>query len=597
MRPIICQLIHRIHSYFRARNLAKKDLKDVLRKLDLMESKTAEQAIKFLLTSNFKKRSFNEKNLNKLKSKYNITDALFKTEFVIENGKKTVILTRSVKNNLNNPETVQIQMIGRANALTKKHLYVEIEPIKPPLSAPAPSPEPIPHPIELTAPIPSPVQIAQTLPTDLRDDVISETPVIPMNPACIIDEANSMKSEDFLPKGYLEKWFHSLIPSQLTQEQIKLLAEIFSIDDPLAQKNILRVATPFFIELAKTRKIKHQFTLSLYQSNVNQIKEKCAEICAIWAKAGLVHLTPIHFDEEKEKIYFDLTLSQISALGAAYPAFEQFVGCLGRNIFSGYIMGGYECTYEWPLLFDFAKEASEGIKASVLHNIQVDVPQNKEQTAADTLLQWLANKDYEGVVIGEAHVDGTPKALLIQTMEKLKASGVTTIFLEFLTEDDQKAIDRYLNSQEADVQLAPEVLAKLITEETRLGSEAKNGSGLIDVIRTAKQHGIRIVGVESEASSWLEPLRSVKNRMTGMNYSAKQIIEKEKGEGKYVVLVGNAHASTHENVPGLSELIGVPNLLILKKFTWSTAPVKTGFNISSPVEGLTGMYHAVFEVE
>jgi hypothetical protein len=184
-------------------------------------------------------------------------------------------------------------------------------------------------------------------------------------------------------------------------------------------------------------------------------------------------------------------------------------------------------------------------------------------------------------------------------MEKLKASGVTTIFLEFLSEDDQKAIDRYLNSKEADVQLAPEVQAKVIDEENRPFSKANNGSGLGDVIRVAKQHGIRVVGIESEASTWLDfdPAmgHSGASRMIGMNYSAKKIIEREKGEGKYVALVGNTHTSTHKNVPGMSELLGVPNLLIFPKLKGQA--VRTGFNISSPVEGLTGMYHAVFEVE
>lgn len=51
-----------------------------------------------------------------------------------------------------------------------------------------------------------------------------------------------------------------------------------------------------------------------------------------------------------------------------------------------------------------------------------------------------------------------------------------------------------------------------------------------------------------------------------MNYIAMQIINKEKGEGKFVVLTGSAHVTVfNESVPGLSEILGCPNLVIAKK--------------------------------
>ena len=47
-----------------------------------------------------------------------------------------------------------------------------------------------------------------------------------------------------------------------------------------------------------------------------------------------------------------------------------------------------------------------------------------------------------------------------------------------------------------------------------------------------------------------------------MNYTAYEVIKKEKQDSKYVVLLGNAHSSTSEEVPGMREILGCPTLCI-----------------------------------
>ena len=47
-----------------------------------------------------------------------------------------------------------------------------------------------------------------------------------------------------------------------------------------------------------------------------------------------------------------------------------------------------------------------------------------------------------------------------------------------------------------------------------------------------------------------------------MNFVAQQIIERERGDGKFIALMGYAHADTMEGVPGMSQILGCPNVLI-----------------------------------
>jgi hypothetical protein len=96
------------------------------------------------------------------------------------------------------------------------------------------------------------------------------------------------------------------------------------------------------------------------------------------------------------------------------------------------------------------------------------------------------------------------------------------------------------------------------------------------VVKAAKEQGIRIVAIDSEASYRigvtntvrdLNDDRRLKKRCEAMNMAMLERYKQYKDGGKYVVFVGSAHVSTCERVPGVSDLLGCPNMVIsdLKK--------------------------------
>ena len=132
----------------------------------------------------------------------------------------------------------------------------------------------------------------------------------------------------------------------------------------------------------------------------------------------------------------------------------------------------------------------------------------------------------------------------------MKAAGVDTLFLEEVMYDSEQSIlDAYLK--------APGEAPFPLTFDPYL----------IHIINAAKQQKIRVVGIGTTLSMFATEVRGVykdvKTRLETMNFSAVQIMEKERGEGKFVAFVGLVHLANHyEETPGISQLLGCPNLLI-----------------------------------
>lgn len=283
----------------------------------------------------------------------------------------------------------------------------------------------------------------------------------------------------------------------------------------------------------------------------------------------------------------------METLGSVYEIFNKIIFFKRHfSIFQGYC-NKYATVYKLVDLEEFNREAHEGLKNAPSIRFQVKVPEtSKESRLKTTFKRWLTTESFSGVILGESHFECGLKSFLIKNMARLKAYRVDTIFLEFLCEEEQAALDRYLQPDQKNLTLPPEVFATTHVQDRHYGHPA--GSRLVDVISAAKKHGIRIVGMESEASRSfsLDPRyghnSNIPARTMGLNYTATRIINREKRDGKFVVLVGNSHVSA------LSELLGAPGLLLFDHGFFGKSEVKDGFNIQRPVKELSGTHHAVY---
>jgi len=177
----------------------------------------------------------------------------------------------------------------------------------------------------------------------------------------------------------------------------------------------------------------------------------------------------------------------------------------------------------------------------------------------------------KGLVVGEVHSDKSPKQFLIDNMSFFRSQGVKVLYLEHLLfESHQQLLDSYFNSAEnAPMPKRLELYLKSMDAERKLTGSAT----YLELVKTAKKNGIRIVAFDSEATYRLgmcnnsgdlvNQVELIKVRCKVMNTAMVESFNKNyKKDEKFVVFVGSAHAVTYEGVQGVSELLGCPNMII-----------------------------------
>ncbi len=235
-------------------------------------------------------------------------------------------------------------------------------------------------------------------------------------------------------------------------------------------------------------------------------------------------------------------------------------------------------------------------------HLQIPCPVNFEAIhvgplfSAHELFKTLARQGH-GISLIESHNDSCPCYTPWLHMEVLQEEGIDTFFHEGLPYDMQDLLDAYFampkgsepppllsaildqvtQSQEIYRQLvrltkepAPAKKPKIaglngpveMVREAPMNSKP-NYYTLKDMVMKAQRLGIRVVGIEDDATSFIGtghgPERSGK-RMLSMNYRTLQIIKKEQ-RGKYLLHTGSAHGVETEGVTGLAKSLGLPTVL------------------------------------
>lgn len=329
-------------------------------------------------------------------------------------------------------------------------------------------------------------------------------------------------------------------------------------------------------------------------------------LAKMWDDAKCQGEPPFYYDTEKNRISFHMSMFQLKACGHCDPTFQEFFGSGkvdSRTRFEGFI------EFEDP--FELSSSSpNQAFRTTMLQHEAhwkisqikphyADLSRPEETTPQATLNHWFENNHVEGVFIGEFHDNGASKSFLIENMQRLKEAGVTTLFMEFVEYDGgQKALDAYFQSKDPKMDIPPEVKVILQEYDDHFHFEDKGIPGFMDLVRAAKAAGIRIVGLESEASSLAGYSRTGSGgaeRLEALNYNTKVIIDKEKGDGKFIALMGTSHVIETDGVLGMSQMMGLPSMLLFDQNNPLNAEIKTGFDLV-PSKTYASKAHASFRL-
>lgn len=196
-------------------------------------------------------------------------------------------------------------------------------------------------------------------------------------------------------------------------------------------------------------------------------------------------------------------------------------------------------------------------------------PQNNSNDPNETLMNLI--KDNDCLAIGEIHTHSSGKKILIDNMQMLKKSGVSHLFMEHILDDTQSDIlEKYFESESEVMPVILKNYLKLLDSRHKLDSD---NYSFTQLVLEAKKQGIKIIPIDTVASYstnsqvHLGNNKAIRERYLMMNYYAAKQIEKYKQHDsslkKYIVYCGSGHVKSQiEDVPGMSEIIGCPALVV-----------------------------------
>ncbi len=204
-------------------------------------------------------------------------------------------------------------------------------------------------------------------------------------------------------------------------------------------------------------------------------------------------------------------------------------------------------------------------RATLIRNAQPVVLESFKQEAMKFEAQKDRKKEVkqktdlfsENLCIGERHSDLSSKRFLIENMVRFKEEGYEILFMEHLFYDSamQDALDFYFASSESSSMPTDlEDYLKVLDDGFQIEDSDYN---FLELVKAAKVAGIRIVGLDNETSYAMGHTEFGSHgieRAKGLNYAAKQIIEREGANRKWLALMGNTHIRTYEGIGGIADM-------------------------------------------
>ncbi|SEG91380.1 Papain fold toxin 1, glutamine deamidase [Actinacidiphila yanglinensis] len=189
---------------------------------------------------------------------------------------------------------------------------------------------------------------------------------------------------------------------------------------------------------------------------------------------------------------------------------------------------------------------------------------------------------HEGVVIGEEQAGTAAWRLLAAHMAELKDAGVRTVYLGGIRGDSyQTHLNHYLETGT----LSPALEALVRHHDGAVGAANTEGTGLREVLQAARQHGVRLVGVDGyparETGRRAGADRRFRRAAALNTYAAGLVRRDRRGlpdASGYLVVIGAPHTGAHpgpehrvkvhgerfrpgEEFPGVDDLLVVPRVV------------------------------------
>ncbi|WP_433738865.1 membrane-targeted effector domain-containing toxin [Pseudomonas putida] len=202
-------------------------------------------------------------------------------------------------------------------------------------------------------------------------------------------------------------------------------------------------------------------------------------------------------------------------------------------------------------------------------------------TTFSTLIERLF-KVAPGLVVGETLDRITSMRLMIENMPSFAAEGVKTIYVRRLLSDfAQIDLNDYFQTG-----AMPEDLQAYLT---RLGTDPAEQFNELELVKTARQNGIRVQATECAANyrkpTALLPLdeQMITNHLTSDIMFADRTLNPP---GKWVVLTGPESTNTFRGLAGISELEGGIGLRIdeVNPGEGQDVAIDTGIDMASPIQ-------------
>lgn len=222
------------------------------------------------------------------------------------------------------------------------------------------------------------------------------------------------------------------------------------------------------------------------------------------------------------------------------------------------------------------------------------IPELRADASPSAVIDAVLERS-DGMVVGESHHAVASKRFLIDHIATLQKHGVQTLFMEHLLSDEHQAdLDAWHDSPRGSEM--PGALRTYLARLDRghmaeqcVDQESRPRYRLLRqrycftaVAQAAQRAGIKIVAADCRASYEVHTgglggtSESAHTRAEVMNYFASEKIRRRSLPGKWVALVGNAHANTFHGVPGVAEQTGTLAVVVNDKIKTPDAPaVKT----------------------
>jgi hypothetical protein len=228
----------------------------------------------------------------------------------------------------------------------------------------------------------------------------------------------------------------------------------------------------------------------------------------------------------------------------------------------------------------YTKPVDEAFRRSLQYNgHRKNLALEECVTTQQDLVEDLLKKN-RGIAIGDIHTFAQSARFVADNMATLKASGVDTLYIEFPDKQFQ-ALDSMSAAQCR--QFVRDRKYGDLTLPTAAQNAIANGTNSSDdmwaewvnMIATAKEHGIRVVNVDKKGEVRnFEIVQSLQHRVASTNWQwaanietdRKQLEEKNQGGGKFVVFGGGFHFLRRSNGNGLvDDALSIPVVLFERR--------------------------------